>query len=54
MSLGKVRFYFPLLQLVDQLAPDGRLIIPVVDHIKGGQNLKLIDRTSDGKIKQKS
>ena len=38
---------------MDQLAPDGRLIIPVLDDIKGGQNLELIDRMSDGKIKQR-
>ena len=37
---------------MDQLAPDGRLIIPVMNHISGGQNLELIDRTSDGKIKR--
>ena len=38
---------------MDQLAPDGRLIIPVMNHISGGQNLELIDRTSDGKIKRR-
>ena len=37
---------------MDQLAPDGRLIIPVMNHISGGQNLELIDRISDGKIKR--
>ena len=39
---------------MDQLAPEGRMIIPIVDHIKGrGQNLEMIDRTSDGKIKRR-
>jgi len=44
-------FFFS--QLIDQLAPGGRLIIPV-GHANSDQTLMQIDKSMDGKIKQRS
>ncbi len=45
MSIFHVVFVFS--QLIDQLAPGGRLIIPVGDE---DQNLEQIDKMEDGKL----
>lgn len=42
-----------LLQLIDQLAPGGRLIVPMGPE-NADQILMQIDKTPDGKIKQRS
>lgn len=46
-------YIFFILQLIDQLAPGGRLIVPMGPE-NSDQTLMQIDKTLDGKIKQRS
>ena len=53
LTVGGCRRMISLLQLLDQLRPGGRLVIPVGSK-QGGQNLEQYDKQQDGSIKQTS
>lgn len=47
---------YHVLQLIDQLAPGGRLVCPVtnIEGIQGFQDLVQVDKNADGTISKKN